>query len=72
MTQQIKRRLTWNWTPVESYELADGSVVKMSAAEAEQRQWVAPTPVVQDRAYWLSQYPDGNFPLGIDDPMLAD
>lgn len=22
-------------------------------------------PVVQDRAYWLSIYPDGNFPEGI-------
>jgi len=24
-----------------------------------------PPPVVQDRAYWLAIYPDGNFPLGV-------
>jgi hypothetical protein len=23
------------------------------------------TPIVQDRAYWTSIYPDGNFPHGI-------
>ncbi len=61
----IRREFGYGLASIDAIERVEALGYPPKEAESLVDGWSALKPVVQDRAYWLSIYPDGNFPLGV-------